>query len=234
MRRRNFIAASATVAALAAGACARGSADELQLVEPSKDFDYAAFRRLVAKAADVRQVWDVGSNPPEGLSGIKNALNGYRFGYNIPQSRTSVVACLHNEANMIAYDDAAWQKYSIGQAMGLKDAQGNPLSDNIFAAARAPADPSADPNDPHGMYQDPTLQTLQRRGVVVFACHTGAAEHARMLVANGSAPQGWSEERVLQDLLAHVVAGVIVVPSAVATMGLLQSRFGYGYISANA
>jgi hypothetical protein len=82
------------------------------------------------------------------------------------------------------------------------------------------------------MYQDPTLETLQRRGVVFLLCHTGAAEQARVL-ASGSAA-GTTAEGVLHDLLSHVRHGVLVVPSAVATIGLLQSRFNYSYTAVTA
>jgi hypothetical protein len=228
MQRKTFLAASATIAALGAGACARGDASELELVEPASQFDYPALKRLVDKSADVRQLWDVGANPPAALSEIKNALNGYQFGYGIKPNRIAMVACLHNVGNIVAYDNAAWKKYDFGTIFGVKDRSGNPIASNVFAQARGTPNPNADPNDPKGMYQDPTLETLQRRGVVVLLCHTGAAEQARILAESG-APQGMTPQAVLRDLLAHIVPGVLVVPSAVATIGLLQNRFRYSY-----
>jgi hypothetical protein len=35
----------------------------------------------------------------------------------------------------------------------------------------------------------------------------------------------------LRELLANLIAGAAVVPSMVATIGLLQNRFKYAYIS---
>lgn len=229
MQRKTFLAATATIAALGTAACAQGAAAELDLVEAASHFDYSALKKLVDKPADVHQLWDVGSNPPAALSGIKNALNGYQFGYGIKPNRIAMVTCLHNVGNIIAYDNAAWKKYNFGDSFGLKDRAGNPITTNIFAHARAKPDPNADPNDPQGMYQDPTLETLQRRGVKVLLCHTGAAEQARILAQNGA--QGATPEAILRDLLAHVLPGVLVVPSAVATIGLLQNRFRYSYTS---
>ncbi len=229
MQRKTFLATTATIAALSTAACAAGTAAELDVVETASQFDYPALKKLVDKQADVHQLWDVGSNPPAALSEIKNALNGYQFGYGIKPNRIAMVACLHNVGNIVAYDNAAWQKYNFGDVFGVKDRSGNPITTNIFAHARVKPDPNANPNDPHGMYQDPTLETLQRRGVVVLLCHTGAAEQARILAQNGA--QGAAPEAILRDLLAHVVPGVLVVPSSVATIGLLQNRFRYSYTS---
>jgi len=228
MQRKTFLAASATIAALGASACATGAASELEIVEPASEFDYGALKKLVDKPADVHQLWDVAANPPAALSEIKNALNGYQFGYGIKPNRIAMVACLHSVGNIIAYDNAAWQKYNFGDSFGVKDRSGNSIATNIFAHARTEPNPNADPNDPKGMYQDPTLETLQRRGVVFLLCHAGAAEHARMLAENGAA-QGMTPAAVLRDLLSHIVPGVLVVPSAVATIGLLQNRFRYSY-----
>jgi hypothetical protein len=144
-----------------------------------------------------------------------------------------MVACLHNVGNIIGYDDAVWKKYNFGDVFGIKDRSGNTITSNIFATARGRADRNASPNDTKGMYQDPTLETLQGRGVVFLLCHTGAAEQARVLAANGSAT-GMTPEGVLRDLLSHVRHGVLVVPSAVSTIGLLQSRFNYSYTAVTA
>src|SRR5579884_2751041 len=233
MRRKTFLSAAASLATLSATACAAGDAKDLDTVEPASQFNYAAFKRLVDKPADVRQVWDVGSNPPAALSEIKNALNGYQFGYGIAPARIALVACLHNVGNIAGYDNYVWKKYNFSDVFGVKDRSGNPIPNNVFANARVRPQRGADSNDPKGMYQDPTLETLQRRGVVVLLCHTGAAEQARVLAGNG-ALEGLTPEGVLHDLLSHVLPGVTVVPSAVATLGLLQTRFRYAYAAVTA
>jgi hypothetical protein len=227
MRRKTFLAAAATIAAGAAS-CTGGDAKDFEIVETASQFDYPAMKKRVDKPADVRQLWDVGSNPPAALSEIKNALNGYQFGYGIAPSRIAMVACLHNVGNIAGYDNAVWKKYNFGDVFGVKDRAGNPIATNIFASARERTDRNASPNDPSGMYQDPTVETLQRRGVVFLLCHTGAAEQARVLAGNGTL-EGMTPEGVLRDLLTHVLPGVLVVPSAVATIGLLQTRFRYSY-----
>jgi len=229
LQRKTFLAASALAAAFATDACAKGGASELEMVEPKAEFDYAAFAKLVGKPADARQLWDMDGYVPTALGGIKNAYNGYQFGYGIAPGRIAQVACLHGYANAFAYDDAMWQKYRLGETFGFKDPAGNVVSTNIFYHARSQAVTSADPSDGKSMYQDGTIEALQRRGLIVLVCHSGAAEQARMLasVAGGSAPA------ILAELLENVMPGVTIVPSMVATIGVLQNRFKYAYTTVN-
>ncbi len=232
MRRKHFLTAAATIAAAAGSACAKGTADQLEAVEPASQFDFPTFRRLIDKPSDVRQLWDASGYQPQILVAILNALNGYQFGYGIAPGRISTVACLHGFANAFAYDDWVWEKYKFGELFnalfGLKDRSGNAVTSNVFAHPRSTFDTAANPNDSKGMYQDNSLATLQRRGVLFCVCHNGAAEQARTLVQSGNAA-GMEPSAVLHDLITHVIPGAIVVPSAVATIGLLQNRFRYAY-----
>ncbi len=232
MERKTFLAATALAAALATDACAKGTPSELELVETKAEFDYAAFARLVGRSADVKQLWDMDGYVPTALGAIKSAYNGYQFGYGIAPANIAMVACLHGFANAFAYDDAMWTKYKLGEAFGFKDPGGNVVATNIFYHARSAQNTNADPNDQSSMYQDGTIEALQRRGLVVLICHTAAAEQARSLVASGVAP-GAAPADLLADLLSHTMPGVVVVPSMVATIGILQNRFKYAYTTVN-
>jgi hypothetical protein len=230
MERKSFLTVAAGVTALAAAsACAKGTANQLELVEPASEFNLAAFTKLVTQPADIRQVWDAGGYHPLILGAVKNSLNGYQFGFGIAPGRISSVLCLHGEAIGFALDDSMWEKYKIGASFGFKDPSGNIVASNIFAHARSTAATMTDPNDPSGMYQDGTIEALQRRGVAVFVCHVAAADQAAVLVRNGAAPAGATPEAVLEDLTSHLIPGAMVVPSAVATMGLLQYKYHYAY-----
>jgi len=233
VERKTFLAAGALVAALATDACAKGGAATLEVVEPKSEFDYAGFAKVVGRPADVHQLWDIDGYVPTALGGMKSAYNGYQFGYGIAPSAIAMVACLHGYANAFAYDDSIWKKYKIGEAFGFKDPTGNIVATNIFYHARSEPATLADPNDGASMYQDGTIEALQRRGLNVLICHTAAAEQARSLVADGAAPQGSTPADVLADLLAHLMPGTMVVPSMVATIGILQNRFKYAYTSAH-
>ena len=228
MERKSFLAISGTIAAIAAAGCAGGKAAGLEYVEPATEFNAGAFAKLVDGAADIRQVWDGGGYHPLVLGAIKNSLNGLQFGYGISPERTLTALVLHGDANAYAYDDSMWTKYSLGTSLGLRDPQGNAVTSNIFAHVRSQASAMVDPNDPAGMYQDATVEALQRRGVMVFVCHNAAADHAAQLARSG-VTAGMTPQAILADLLSHTIAGAVVVPSGVATITILQSRYRYAY-----
>jgi len=200
-------------------------------VENRSDFDYAGFSKLVDRPFDVRQLWDINGYVPTALGGIKNAFNGYQFGYGIAADRIGIAACLHGTANAFAYDDSMWSTYKLGEAFGFKDPSGTTVATNIFYHARSSPNTTADPNDMQSTYQDGTLEALARRGLMILVCHTAAAEQARSLVEGGAAPRGMSAGDVQRDLIAHLVPNVTVVPSMVATVGILQNKFRYAYTS---
>ncbi len=218
------------LAAVATDACAK-SASELEMIEPKSEFDYTAFVKLVNRPFAVRQLWDVNGYIPTALGGIKNAYNGYQFGFGIAPDAIGMIACLHGSANAFAYNDSMWSKYKLGEVFSFKDPSGNVVTSNIFYHARSQAVTTADPNDPASMYQDGTLEALARRGLTIMVCHTAAAEQARSLIDSGAVRTGTAPSDVLRDLLANLVPGVTVVPSMVATVGLLQNRFHYAYTS---
>jgi intracellular sulfur oxidation DsrE/DsrF family protein len=221
VERKIFLAAGALVAALATDACAKGGASELEIVEGKSEFDYSGFVKLVErKGAAVHQLWDIDGYVPRALGAIKSAYNGYQFGYGIAPESIAMLACLHGYANAFAYNDSMWAKYKIGEAFGFKDPSGNVVATNIFFHARSQPATTADPNNVESMYQDGTIEALQRRGLNVLVCHTA-----------GAAPQGSTPPDVLTDLLANLMPGVTVVPSMVATVGILQNRFKYAYTS---
>jgi intracellular sulfur oxidation DsrE/DsrF family protein len=228
MQRRRFLSAAATGAAVGLAACAKGRSAELQLIEPASQFDRAAFEKIAAVPADIRQAWDGRGYHPEILGNIKNAYNGYQFGFGIKPERISIALVLHGDGTAYAYDDATWQKYKIGESLGLKDPSGNYVTTNVFAHARSAAETAADPNDPKGMYQDATVEALQRRRLAVMVCHVAVAQQARVLASSGIV-HGMSAQEILSDLASHLIPGVLVVPSGVSAIGLLQHRYGYVY-----
>jgi hypothetical protein len=90
-------------------------------------------------------------------------------------------------------------------------------------------DPDADPNDEHGMYQDTSIQMLQRRGLIMLTCHTAVEEQSRKIVKAGLAPAGMSPTDVANDILTHLIPETLVNPSMLATVAVLQKVYGYTY-----
>lgn len=232
MNRGTFIASSASLAALAgtpAVAAAQGVPGGTHLVERKADFDEAAFARLVNKPADIRIVVEAVSWHPPVFANIKNALNGLQFGFGYPQDRISIVFAPHGPSSAFTYGDYVWTKYKIGEFFKLKDDKGDPIAANTFLAPAKPPGTSSDPDDPASRYQDSSIESLQKRGVIFLTCHTAVEEQARGLVKAGNAPSGMSPSQVANDILTHLIPGTHVVPSMMGTIMVLQQRFHYGY-----
>jgi hypothetical protein len=166
---------------------------------------------------------------PQVFSNIKNALNGLQFGYGYSPSRIAIAFAPHGPSSAFTYSDYVWNKYKIGDFFKLKDAKGNAVASNVFLTADKPVTGSNDPDDESGMYQDTSIQTLQKRGVIFLTCHTAVEEQARALVKGGSAPSGMTGPEVAEDILTHLIPEAHVVPSMMSTIMVLQQRFHYGY-----
>jgi intracellular sulfur oxidation DsrE/DsrF family protein len=226
--RRTFVASlTAGVAALAAGSEANAQLVYRQSEWKGKDFDH-----LVNSPAHVRQVFDVtGIEHGMFLNGIKNSLNGLEFGFDVPASQIQIVGALHGPANAVNYDDYVWSKYHIGEIFKVDDPKtGKPAERNIFYPSKAGKDmhyASKDPNDENSVYQDGSVQALQSRGVKFLSCHTALEEQARMLVHILKLSE--SPEDAVKDMMAHALPGVLIVPSMVASLALLQNRGHYAY-----
>jgi hypothetical protein len=230
MNRTGFLAASASlVAASTAPAPAQGIPLGSHLVVRRADFDEAAFRKIVGRPAKIRQVFEQIAFNPGVLANMKNSLNGLTFGYGYKPADVAMALGGHGPSAAYGYSDYVWDKYKIGEFFKIKDAQGNPITSNIWLKAKAPVDPKADPDDPNGMYQDASIEMLQKRGVIFLTCHTAVEEQSRNIVKAGNAPSGMTPTDVANDILTHLIPGAVVNPSMVATMAFLQHEYNYTY-----
>lgn len=231
MNRASFLS-SASVAAVTAGAAGAvpGGSD---FVERAANFDAAGFARAVDKPANVRQVWEAVAFRPALFNNMKNGLNGLHFGFGFPADRITMVFAPHGPSSAFTYTDYVWQKYRIGEFLGVKDAAGKPVDSNIFLrpAAASAFEDTSDSNDPQSFFQDTAIATLQSRGAVFLTCHTAVEEQARAIVKGGFAPSGMSASGVADDMLTHLIPGTHVVPAMVAAIAILQQRYHYSYIS---
>ena len=231
MNRRRFLASSATLAVAPGAASGATIPGGTHRVERRADFDEAGFAAIVGRAAGIRQVYEATTFIPAVLGGIKNSFNGLQFGFGYAADDIAIALAGHGPSAAYGYADHVWQTYRIGEFLKIDDAAGKPMTSNQFLAARAPYDPNADPDDDRGMYQDASIAMLQRRGLIVLTCHTAVEEQARALVRQGFAPAGASAGDVAADILLNLIPGAIVVPSMVATLAVLQSRYRYAYLT---
>lgn len=202
---------------------------EAQLTYRKQDWKILEFDKLVKNPARVKQVFDI---RPIGegkfLNNIKNSLNGLEFGFGIPRQQIKIVAALHGPSNMLNFDDAAWEKYRIGEWFNVKDPlTGAPAVRNIYFPQKPGK--TSDPNDPNSTLQDTSVQALQARGVSFLSCHTATEEQVRALVKLRNLKD--PVEDIVQDLQAHILPNVVIVPAMVATVALLQSEGHFTYIT---
>lgn len=233
MNRNGFLAASASLAAAsaAAPALAQSVPGGSHFVERKSDFDEKGFAKLVGRPAKIRQVFEQVAFKPGVLSNIKNAMNGLQFGFGYKPSEMLIAFGGHGPSAAYGYTDYVWEKYKLPDYYPLKDAQGNPIPSNTFLKAKASYDASAEPDDANGMYQDTSIEMLQKRGLLMLTCHTAVEEQAKGIVKAGNAPAGMTPKDVADDILTHLIPGAIVVPSMVAAMAVLQSEYKFTYVA---
>ena len=163
---------------------------------------------------------------------IKNSLNGLEFGFGVPEKQIQIVGALHGPANLLNYDDSVWEKYGLGELFDVNDpATGKPAVRNPYYPSKEGKDlhyTSNDPDTEDSKYQDTSLQGLRARGVKFLSCHTALEGQARRVVRGRKLSV--APEEVVKDMMAHAQPGVLIVPSMVASLALLQNRGHYAYV----
>lgn len=213
-----------------AATLALGRPAQAQLVEKAGDWSPKSFHALMNRSARYRQVYDITViNQGTFLNNIKNSLNGFQFSYGATPAEINIVAALHGSANLLNFDDAMWAKYRLGEYAGVKDpATGAPAARNIFHRSKADAS-NRDPNDEKSIYQDHSIEGLQKRAVKFLICHTATEEQARKLIQRFGLSA--KPEEIVNDLLAHKLPGSMVVPAMVAAVAVLQLEGRFSYIT---
>ncbi len=238
--RRNFLS-TAALGSAALGWQPRNASAEAAAVSTSQadwyasqtEWDAASFNNLLRARRTVKQLFDVTAPDGEMLTAhVHNALTGLERGFGIPKEKILVVVALRSHATLLNLDDYAWKKYQLGAGYKVKDpATGKPAERNIyFASILAPQGKYAsdDPNDPRSIESDSSLQAIQRRGVQLLCCHVAIEGTAHYAVKRLKLQA--SQEAVAQDLLAHLLPGVLVVPSMVSAIPLLETHGRFAYL----
>ena len=232
LTRRSLLAPAAAGAFLAAASAPRAQA---QLVYQRTDWKFKDFQQLVSSPARMKQVYDVSAvNGGKFLTSMKNCLNGLHFGFGIAKDQIQIVAGLHGAANMANFDDAIWEKYRIGETFKIDDPEtGKPAIRNPFYRSTTAKDghyASQDPNDDNSLFQDSSIEALRTRGVQFLSCHTASEEQAKLLIHRWKLDV--KREDIIKDLNAHTLPHVLVVPSMVASISVLQTEGHYAYLTA--
>ena len=160
---------------------------------------------------------------------ILNYLNTYGEAYKAPGTAGAVGTfySLGPQSSIpLAFNDAMWAKYKLGEYLALKDAAGKPYTHNVFYKPT--------PNDLHLMMaaiQSPTISalapampaigidSLQKMGTTFLLCANAFGGWCEELAARG---KGKSEE-LMKDLGANLLPGVVMVPAMVIAIEKAQA-----------
>jgi hypothetical protein len=188
-----------------------------------EQWDHEALSEILAYKPIPKQAWDNTDIAGPSLNMIRNALNAEIWSFKHPDFLA--VSVTHGTANLALFDQAMWDKYRLTKFAGDKF-KTNTLILNQKAE-------SADPahfEDPAGAFSpaDNSIPALMRRGVVFMSCHNAIWEQAAALIKADVNPNKLSHDALAAELTNHLVAGVVLIPGAAATMPELQ-QVGFHY-----
>lgn len=165
--RRNLLRRGAATAAgaVAASTLAGGHADA-HVMQPGQ-WKAALYDSIVDQPRRIKATYQNMYPQQFYLQQSVNWLNSMHFSYEIPEDQILLVAALYGGANIMNYNDVIWARYRLGEMFRVTDpATREPATRNVFWPMRSPGDPSAQPSDPRGFWQDQSIQALQRRGAL--------------------------------------------------------------------
>jgi intracellular sulfur oxidation DsrE/DsrF family protein len=133
---------------------------------------------------------------------VMNWLNTYNAAYGVPDEQLSTAIMAYGRAWGFAFDDWAWEHYGLGEMAELDDPRTRERAKRNIYATGTPY----------------SIDALQQRGTIVLLCNNslrrGTSDIARRL--NRTA------DEIRDEVRAHLLPGVIVVPAAVIALGRAQ------------
>jgi hypothetical protein len=160
---------------------------------------------------------------------ILNYLNTYSEAYKAGPGQAGAVGTFYSmgaQASMpLAFNDAMWAKYGLGDYTGLKDASGTPYTRNVFnkptssdlhllmQAIQSPAIPAF-----AGAMPALGIESLQKMGTTFLLCANAFVGWCEELAVRG---KGKAAD-LQKELGANLLPGVIMVPAMVIAIEKAQ------------
>lgn len=161
---------------------------------------------------------------------ILNYINTYQEAYKAGAGQVGAVGTFYGiggQASIpLAFNDAMWQKYSLGEYTGLKDASGKPYTRNVFnrptkddvhilmQAVQTPTIPAfAEFMPPMG------IESLQRMRTKFLLCNNALEGWCLELEARGKGKMADLDK----ELRANLLPGVTIVPAMVIAIEQAQA-----------
>ena len=161
---------------------------------------------------------------------ILNYLNTYSTAFKLPAGQAGAVGTFYSMGNQssipLAFNDAMWAKYGLGEYMNLKDAAGKPYVRNVFnrptkadahllmQALQTPPIPALGESMPAM-----GIENLQKMGTKFLLCANAFGGWCLELEVRG---KGKSAD-IQKELTANILPSVIVVPAMVIAIEQAQA-----------
>lgn len=149
-----------------------------------------------------------------------NYINTYKSAYAAPNTAVNAVGTLYGPPGEtasipLAWNDAMWEKYKIGELLKFTDpATKLPSKRNMYFRPKA-----GDPVLAAGAFAVAGIESLQRMGSTFLMCNNAFQMWVSFL--SGSGTKGNPSE-IERDLRANLVPGVITVPAIVIAIEKAQ------------
>ena len=199
-KRRDFLAKMSVAAAAMAI-----DADELRAASTSltssSAWDTSWIDRL--ESARYRVVFN-GNDLSEGgpMDFAQTFLDQYHEVHNTSDKETRPVIVFRRNGTPMAFNDAMWDKYSLGEDAKVTDpATKAPAKRNVFWSGGTSS-----------------IESLQARGLISLVCNVATNNIGRRIAQQRSL----SVEDVQKDLRTNLVPGAIMVPSGI--FGLIRAQ----------
>jgi len=164
-----------------------------------------------------------------GLDHMNAFISTYQAAYGAAPGTVGAVGTFYgigpNASIIMGFDDVIWQKYQLGAYAGLADANRRPYVRNVFNSpteadghllAEAMSIPMIEGLG--AALVECSVPSLQKRGAKFIMCANALAAWTYELAARGKGTQ----PAIMDELRAHLLPGVTVVPSMVIAIEKAQ------------
>jgi hypothetical protein len=161
---------------------------------------------------------------------ILNYLNTYHEAYKAAPGSAGAVGTFYSigqkSSISLAFNDAMWAKYGLGEYLGLKDGDGKAYTRNVFnhmtdkdggivmGAIGSPAIPELVP-----MLPMLSIESLQKMGTKFLLCANALGAWCLELQARGKG----KADAIQKELTANTLPGVTIVPAMVIAIEKAQA-----------
>lgn len=166
------------------------------------------------------QIFDMPApNGGFGLLHVQNYVDTYKDALGMSYPKVVAIVSLYGMSTLLAFNDAMWAKYHFGDVLKVNDRTTRAVAlRNVFAAAGMAGAPlGAD-----YAFEIPgtsSIASLQSRGARFILCNNAL----NFWVARLAAGSGGNATTIRNDLLAHTLPKVVLVPAMVIAFNQAQA-----------